>query len=61
MFFKKTFISLRFSLIKVGGIYRIKLMEKNFSDTFLTAKGLLIILTFLKYDQVRKLNVNNDY
>ena len=42
------FISLRFSLIKVGGIYFIKLIEKSFSETFLTANGWLIILTFLE-------------
>ena len=36
---KKLLISERFSLIKVGGIYFIKLMENSFSDMFLTAKG----------------------
>ena len=38
-FLKKLLISERFSLIKVGGIYLIRLMENNFSDMFLTAKG----------------------
>ena len=36
---KKLLISLRFSLIKVGGIYLIKLIENSFSETFLTADG----------------------
>ena len=36
---KKFLISLRFSLIRVGGIYLIKLIENSFSETFLTANG----------------------
>ena len=45
---EKLFISIRFSLIKVGGIFLIKFIENSFSETFLTANGWLIILTFLE-------------